>query len=55
MPVKRLKITCHGDTFKRALFEGPGPATKQPTGSSQKTSVVALGGSSKTGKDMRYS
>ena len=53
MPVKRLKITCHGDTFKRALFEGPVPTTRQPTGSSQKTSGLALAGSSKQEKDMR--
>ena len=52
MPVKRLKITCHGDSFKRALFEDSTQVVRQSTGSSQKTTNVATGSSSKAIKDM---
>ena len=52
MPVKRLKIKCHGDTFKRALFEDPAPQIRQSAGTSQKSFVVALASSSKARKDM---
>ena len=39
LPIKRLKITCHGDTFKRALFENPDLVQKPLVGSSQRTST----------------
>ena len=52
MPVKRIKIKCHGDTFKRALFEDPTPQIRQSAGTSQKTFTMALASSSKATKDM---
>ena len=53
MPVKRLKITCHGDTFKRALFDDPAPVIRQSGGSSQKPSNTSgTASSSKAPKDM---
>ena len=52
IPIKRLKITCHGDTLKRALFEEPAQVTKPTYGSSKKTSSTALVGTSNAGKDM---
>ena len=47
-----MKITCHGDTLKRALFEEPAQVTKQATGSSKKTASTALVGTSNKAKDM---
>ena len=52
MPIKILKITCHSDSFKRALFEDSDQIVRPSTGSSQKTSDVASGSSSKESKDM---
>ena len=46
MPIKRLKITYHGDTFKRALFDEPAPVMRQSGGSSQKTTNTSLTASS---------
>ena len=51
--LKRLKITCHGDTFKRALFDEPAPVMRQSGGSSQKTTNTSLtASSSKAPRDM---
>ena len=41
MTVKRLKITCHGDSFKRALFQDSDKVVRPSTRPSQKTSNVA--------------
>ena len=52
IPIKRLKITCHGDTLKRALFEEPDQVAKPASSSSKKTSSTALVGTSNAAKDM---
>ena len=47
-----MKITCHGDTLKRALFDESTQVTKQASGSSKKTSSTDLVGTSIAVKDM---
>ena len=52
MPIKRIKITCHVDTLKWALFDEPSLVAKHAFGSSKKTSSTGLVGTSNAAKHM---